>query len=90
MDYTEIKKRTFEFAETNNISVNSDLEKVNRLLHALLKKETKFGETYCPCFVISGNKEEDSAIICPCKRCLLDVEDRGTCHCQLFVKKEKR
>ena len=47
---------------------------------------TKNGEVYCPCRVVTGDKEKDDEIICPCIFHRQEISKDGHCKCNLFVK----
>jgi len=88
----EDKKEFLEFAKKHasekGIRLNPDERIVNGIVAGLFKREKSNGEKYCPCRVVSGNKEEDKKIICPCVYHLDEIAKDGKCHCQLFVAKE--
>lgn len=53
----------------------------------LTRNKMMHGKRYCPCFFITGNKEEDR--ICPCKPALEhEIPVDGVCHCQIFCTPE--
>ena len=64
---------------------NSDRERTMELLRALLKNKERYGYMACPCRLASGNKENDKDIICPCVYRAPDVEEYGSCYCNLYV-----
>jgi ferredoxin-thioredoxin reductase catalytic subunit len=39
----------------------------------------------CPCRLALGDKEKDRDIICPCVYREADVEEFGSCYCNLYV-----
>ena len=39
----------------------------------------------CPCRIASGERESDRDIICPCEYRQPDVEEFGSCYCNLYV-----
>jgi ferredoxin-thioredoxin reductase catalytic subunit len=41
----------------------------------------------CPCRLASGDRENDKDIICPCVYRAPDVEEYGSCYCNLYVSK---
>jgi len=71
-------------AKENGFRLNPDQEAVERLVKGLLANEKKYGERYCPCRRIAGNKEEDNPKICPCKWHKEEIEKDGHCFCGLF------
>jgi ferredoxin-thioredoxin reductase catalytic subunit len=75
------------FADNKGIKLNPNKQIVENLVKALLAREEQFGERYCPCRRMSGDKEQDKDIICPCVSCMDEIEKQGHCHCMLFYKK---
>ena len=85
-DIEEIIKNYQEYAEKNGFKLNPNREVVGRLIKGMLENEKRFGERYCPCRRITGNKEEDKGKICPCHWHQEEIERDGHCVCGLFVK----
>ena len=75
-----------EYALKNGFKLNPDRKIVEGIVKSLLDREKKFGEKYCPCRRITGGKEEDKKIICPCVYHKEEIEKDGFCLCRLFVK----
>lgn len=67
--------------------LNPDKKTVDRILNGLIKRKQRFGEFYCPCRIVTGNKKEDQKKICPCGWHEDEVRKDGICLCGLFVKK---
>jgi ferredoxin-thioredoxin reductase catalytic subunit len=91
MDNLMYKKRFMEakksYAEKNGFKLNPDSKVVEMVIDGLLENLENKGAAYCPCRPISGNKEEDKKIICPCVYHRDEIAKDGRCHCWLFVKK---
>ena len=66
---------------------NADPERTRELLEALLKNKDRYGYMVCPCRLASGDRENDKDIICPCVYRAPDVEEYGSCYCNLYVSK---
>jgi ferredoxin-thioredoxin reductase catalytic subunit len=66
---------------------NADRERTIELLEALLKNKDRYGYMACPCRLASGDRENDKDIICPCVYRAPDVEEYGSCYCNLYVSK---
>jgi ferredoxin-thioredoxin reductase catalytic chain len=64
---------------------NKDRVRVLDLLEALLLNKNRYGYMCCPCRLAMGDKEKDRDIICPCVYRAADVEDFGSCYCNLYV-----
>ncbi|MDP3302492.1 MAG: ferredoxin-thioredoxin reductase catalytic domain-containing protein [Sulfuricurvum sp.] len=66
---------------------NPDAEINQGIQLGLTRNKMMHGKRYCPCFFITGNKEEDR--ICPCKPALEhEIPVDGVCHCQIFCTPE--
>jgi len=67
---------------------NRDKKRVFELLEALLVNKERYGYMSCPCRLASGDREMDKDIVCPCVYRAPDVEEYGSCYCNLYVSKE--
>jgi len=67
---------------------NEDRDRVFELLEALINNKERHGYMACPCRLASGDRELDRDIICPCVYRKPDVEEYGSCYCNLYVSKE--
>lgn len=74
--------------EAKGYFFNKDKERVFELLEALIINKKRYGYMACPCRLASGNKENDKDIICPCVYRVPDVEEYGSCYCNLYVSEE--
>jgi len=66
---------------------NKDKQRVFELLEGLLLNKNRYGYMSCPCRLASGKREKDKDIICPCVYRAPDVEEYGSCYCNLYVSK---
>jgi ferredoxin-thioredoxin reductase catalytic subunit len=64
---------------------NKDKERTLELLQALLTNKERYGYMACPCRLASDNRDWDKDIICPCVYRTPDVEEFGSCYCNLYV-----
>lgn len=80
-----IRERLEKYVTGKSFGFNPDSKTVDTILGAMAKKKEKFGEEYCPCRVLSGDKKKDADIICPCIYHLAELEADGFCHCHLFT-----
>jgi len=76
------------YARKEGFCLNPDKKLVEGLVRALIERERKYGERYCPCRLITGDREKDKKIICPCAYHKKEIEKDGHCHCLLFVRKD--
>ncbi|NVM24957.1 MAG: ferredoxin:thioredoxin reductase [Desulfobacterales bacterium] len=67
---------------------NKDKNKVFELLEALLVNKERYGYMSCPCRLSSGDRERDKDIVCPCVYRAPDVEEYGSCYCNLYVSED--
>jgi ferredoxin-thioredoxin reductase catalytic chain len=81
----EMLKKT---QEPKGFHFNKDRERVLELLAALLKNKERYGYMCCPCRLASCKREQDKDIICPCEYRSPDVEEYGSCYCNLYVSQD--
>jgi len=74
--------------EAKGYFFNKDKERVFELLEALITNKQRYGYMACPCRLASGNRELDKDIFCPCVYRTPDVEEFGSCYCNLYVSQE--
>ena len=79
--YDQLKK----IQEAKGYYFNADKERVFELLEALVLNKDRYGYMACPCRLAAGEKEADKDIICPCVYRAPDVEEFGSCYCNLYV-----
>jgi len=87
---TEIKKQDKwmqKYISKKNYDINPNKMISTNLKIWLSEMEGIYNKRLCPCFDPSGGKENDKAMLCPCKYIDDEIEEYGTCHCALFGKK---
>ena len=67
---------------------NDDMDHTLLILEGLLVNRERYGYMTCPCRLACGDREWDEDIICPCDYRAPDVEEYGSCYCNLYVSKE--
>jgi len=87
MSEEELLKKAEEYANsTPGIKLNPNKAIVQAIIKGLARNQERYGEPYCPCRPVTGNKEDDKKIICPCVYHKDEIAKDGHCHCRLFVK----
>ena len=84
----ELYDRMKKVQEPKGYYFNTDKERTFELLEALIANKEKYGYLGCPCRLLSGDKESDRDIFCPCVYSAPDIEEFGSCYCNLYVSKE--
>lgn len=74
--------------EAKGYFFNRDRDRVFELLEALLVNKKRYGYMCCPCRLSSGDREKDRDIVCPCVYRAPDVEEFGSCYCNLYVSRD--
>jgi ferredoxin-thioredoxin reductase catalytic subunit len=74
--------------ENRGLIFTKDRSKTLELLDGLLVNKERYGYMSCPCRLASGKLEYDRDIICPCLYCQPDIEEFGSCYCNLYVSRE--
>jgi ferredoxin-thioredoxin reductase catalytic chain len=84
----ELYERLRRINEPKGFYFNKDRDTTFGLLEALLINKERYGYMSCPCRLASGDREWDGDILCPCDYREADVEEFGSCYCNLYVSKE--
>jgi ferredoxin-thioredoxin reductase catalytic chain len=87
---TEVQRlydRLRRVQEPEGYYFNKDKDRVFELLGALQFNKERYGYMSCPCRLASGERERDKDIICPCVYRGPDLEEYGSCYCNLYVSK---
>ena len=85
-NFEEFLKHYKEHSDKNGYKLNPESQNVERVMEGLLRNQEKYGERYCPCRRVTGDKEADKKIICPCIYHKEEITKDGHCFCRLFVK----
>ncbi|UUX92326.1 ferredoxin-thioredoxin reductase catalytic domain-containing protein [Methanoplanus endosymbiosus] len=75
-------------AEKVGYSLNPDREFTMELINSLLINKERYGYEACPCRLVTGPKEDNLDIICPCDYRDGDVGEYGCCYCGLYVSED--
>ena len=84
---TELLQSAKDYAEKKELKLNSNEKILNGIIKALMRNKEFKGEAYCPCRIVTEDKEKDKDIICPCVFHRGEIEIQGHCKCNLFFKK---
>lgn len=88
MDVNTLYEILKKSQESKGHFFNKDLDTTFELLKGLLINKERYGYMACPCRLASGEREADKDIICPCVYRAPDVEEYGSCYCNLYVSEE--
>ena len=85
MDVEQLFEMLQKIQEPKGYFFNKDRARTLDLLNGLLMNKERYGYMSCPCRLASGEYEKDKDIICPCAYRAPDVEEYGSCYCNLYV-----
>jgi ferredoxin-thioredoxin reductase catalytic subunit len=88
MDVEKLYEMLRKAQEAKGYYFNKNKERTFELLENLLLNKERYGYMACPCRLASGDREWDKDIICPCDYREPDVEEYGSCYCNLYVTPE--
>lgn len=74
--------------EAKGYYFNKDDKSTFELIEGLIINKGRYGYMCCPCRIAANDREKDKDIICPCVYRVPDVEEYGSCYCNLYVSKE--
>ena len=85
MDSTTLYETLKKINEPKGFFFNKDREWVFDLLDSLLINKERYGYMSCPCRLAANDRQKDRDIICPCAYREKDIEEYGSCYCNLYV-----
>ncbi len=85
MDAEQLYERLRKVQEPKGYYFNKEKVGVLELLEALLTNKERYGYMACPCRLAADDRESDRDILCPCVYREPDVEEYGSCYCNLYV-----
>ncbi len=88
MDVEQLYEMLRRIQEPKGYFFSRDKAWVLDILKGLLTNKERYGYMSCPCRLASGDREKDKDIICPCVYRTPDVQEYGSCYCNLYVCKE--
>jgi len=88
IDVEKLYEALRKVQEAKGYYFNKDKERTFELLENLIINKDRYGYMACPCRLASGDREWDKDIICPCVYREPDVEEYGSCYCNLYVTQE--
>lgn len=88
MDAQKLYEMMKKVQEPKGYYFNADRQRTFELLDALIQNKDRYGYMGCPCRLLSGDRENDRDIICPCIYSAPDIAEFGSCYCNLYVSKD--
>lgn len=88
MQPAELYEMLKKVQEPKGFFFNKDKDWVLAILQDLLVIKSRYGYTSCPCRLASGIRENDQDIMCPCIYRQEDVNEYGSCYCNLYVSRD--
>ncbi len=88
MDSQQLYDRMKKIQEAKGYYFNSNKKQTFELLEALLINKERYGYMGCPCRLLSGDRNVDKDILCPCVYSIPDIKEYGSCYCNLYVSKD--
>lgn len=87
-DAIALYERLEPLQEKKGYYFNVDMDHTLLIIEGLLVNKARYGYMSCPCRLASGEREWDEDIICPCDYRAPDVEEFGSCYCNLYVSRD--
>lgn len=84
VEFKALMDKLQAYADSMNFKLNPHEKALNGVVKGLLRNKQFKGDIYCPCRVVTGNKEKDKEIVCPCIFHRGEIELQGKCKCTLF------
>lgn len=86
MDSIDIRQFLIKTAEERGFRLQTNEDILKRSIEAMKKRQFA-GRIVCPCkgFIDEYTTPES---FCPCPESIMDVENKGCCHCNVFLKRD--
>lgn len=84
-----LRKQMQDYADSKGFVLNPNEKPLLGVLRGLLRNKQFKGDIYCPCRMVTGDKEKDKEIACPCVFHRGEIELQGKCKCTLFWDPQK-
>lgn len=86
--YERLLKSLSTVADTNGFMLNSDNERIQKVVGLMTENLVAEGKPFCPCKQSHPlNTVKD--VVCPCPEWKTEIEKDGHCFCRLFFRKTK-
>lgn len=87
--YEQNLKRLSEIADKNDLVLNPDEERVQKVVGLMAGNYEQVQEWICPCKQTQKPSEKGKDKTCPCNEWMSEINELGHCYCKLFYTKEK-
>jgi ferredoxin-thioredoxin reductase catalytic subunit/glutaredoxin len=84
----ELYERLKKINEPKGYLFNKDKKRTLELIEGLIVNKNRYGYMACPCRLAADDRDFDKDIICPCDYREPDVEEYGSCYCNLYVSED--
>ncbi|UCD19396.1 MAG: ferredoxin:thioredoxin reductase [candidate division WOR-3 bacterium] len=82
-EYNENLVRINKIAQENGYVLNSDRERLRKVVGLMTMNKIEFGDYYCPCKQ-SHPLDVQKDVLCPCPEMKNEIAKDNHCFCQLF------
>jgi ferredoxin-thioredoxin reductase catalytic chain len=72
------------YAETGPYRLVGDAVVLRTILTGMARNWQEHGLPYCPCKDLSGHRDADRRLVCPCRDHHREIAQTGSCCCGLF------
>jgi ferredoxin-thioredoxin reductase catalytic subunit len=87
--YTECLHRAQRIAQENGFKLNSDGERVQKVVGLMADNYDAVGEWICPCKQQHKPPVKSADKVCPCPEWIEEIRRDGSCFCKLFFAEER-
>lgn len=82
--YNKNLLRLTEIATATGVILNSDQQRVEKVVGLMANNYDLVGEWVCPCKQSVKPAQKGKDVECPCPEWLDEINKMGHCHCKLF------
>lgn len=85
-EYIKNLQRVSNFAKENNLILNPDKARVDKVVTLMTENYKVTNEYICPCKQTFKPPVAGVDTLCPCSEMMDEIKMKGHCHCRLFFK----
>jgi ferredoxin-thioredoxin reductase catalytic subunit len=83
-EYIKNLHRVEKYAKENNLILNPDKARVDKVVTLMTENYKATNEYICPCKQTTKPPVAGVDTLCPCPEIMNEIKEKGHCFCQLF------
>jgi ferredoxin-thioredoxin reductase catalytic subunit len=89
MTFEENLERIKKIAVEKKLTLNSDEERIKKVIGLMADNYKNHGYHFCPCKQKNEIPKKDKDTICPCPELDKEIQENGQCGCRIFFDEQE-